>query len=161
MLKLRDVQEYVSDHILWVWISLGLSVATLLWMMWPRHKPQSSMRELTMTVEGRRLYVQRVVLECICDALLEANISGQIENDEANAEMARLAKFYHHEELIPLINDKKKRLQKKQLKNNERRRKLNGRPEHIPIPGPLPGQAETPIVESNSSADTILSILNS
>lgn len=87
-----------------------------------KRKPAVDMREITMTAEGRRMYVQRIAMERICDGLLEAVINGEITDDEANAEMARLAKIYSHPELIPLIRKKKTPMLKAQLRNNKRRR---------------------------------------
>lgn len=103
--------------------------------------PSRTIEDITMTPEGRRLYVHREVMETICDGLLTLCIDGKITDDEANAQMARLAKLYGLEQMIPLIKNKKPKLLKAQLKNNERRRSLKKRlwnmdTDKVPIPEP-------------------------
>jgi hypothetical protein len=109
------------------WVIGGLFLLTCIAIGKRRRlKYLPAMRDITMTIEGRRLHVQRVTLERICDGLLEAVINGDITDDEANIEMAKLAKIYSHPELIPLIKRKKTPMLKAQLKNNKRMRALNG-----------------------------------
>ena len=108
-----------------------------------RIKPTVTMREITMTEAGRKLYVSKVVMEHICDGLLNAVLDGEIAADEANNEMAKMAKLYGHEEMIPLINARKTPLLKAQLRASNRRRKLNGKhPVPLPLPQPVIEQVE-------------------
>lgn len=110
-----------------------------------------------MTVEGRRIHVQRTVLDKVCDGLLDAYLDGDITSEEANLEMARIAKFYHHEEILPLINDKKTKLLKHRLKKLKRQRSMNGRTEVVPIPEPPP--PKKPVSRPKDDGDMLASIL--
>lgn len=119
----------------------------------PRKKPLQ-LRDMTMGEEGRRLHVQRVSMERICDALLEAVIQGELTDQEANAEMAKLAKIYNKEELIPLIRSKKPRMLKANLQHSDTRRRLNrGQVDKVPIPEPEDVQG------SSVEEETLTSIL--
>lgn len=138
LIELREIVRDYSQY-----ITLSIVVLALLWVQWitfrPRKKlPVDTMRDITMTEKGRKLHIERVVLERICDGILEAVINGEINDDEANKEMVKLAEVYNHPELVPIIRRKKAPMLKAQLKNNERRRKLRGkeRRERLPIPEP-------------------------
>lgn len=160
--QLRGVGETVNDYVLWIIVASLISAWSLvLWSKRPR-KTVGDMRDITMSPEARRLHVKRVCADYVCDGLLEAYLDGELSADEANAELAQLAKFYSHEELIPLINDKKNRIAKKRLKDARRRKELKGKTDPVPIPGPKPGQAEKPVVERKDDLGTELaSILSS
>jgi hypothetical protein len=138
------------------WVIGGMFLL-ILWVFSRQRKYKNlpSMRDITMTVEGRRLHVQRVTLERICDGLLEAVINGEITDDEANIEMAKLAKIYSHPELIPLIRKKKPAMMKAQLKNNKRMRALNGgHYDKVQIPDPKD-------VKTTVDEDSLAAILGS
>ena len=110
-----------------------------------------------MTVEGRRLHVSSVVANRICDSLLDAYLDGDLTGDEANAELAKIAKFYHQEELIPLIKQKKDRLLKHRLKENKRKRDVSRqKTEPIPIPEPK----SKAVVKPRTDGELLASILN-
>jgi hypothetical protein len=125
-------------------ILLGCFALLLLYVVSRMRKKKvhtTTIEDITMTPEGRRLYVHREVMETICDGLVTLCIDGKITDDEANVQMARLAKLYGLEEMIPLIRNKKPKLLKAQLKNNERKRSLtkrlwNKETTKVPIPEP-------------------------
>lgn len=158
MESLGKVKEFVNDFSLW--IILGLLV--LVWSVmygWRRRlrSPRKTSRDVTMTVEGRKLFVQKTILNAVCDGILDAYLNGDITSEEANLEMARIAKFYHHEEIIPLINDKKSKLLKHKLKQLKRRRSLNGSAK----PLPLPTETSKAPVKPKDDGELLASILSS
>lgn len=137
MLQLSRLRESVNDYILFAVLFCICGVWAYAYRTHKRSaRPRPTARDVTMTVEGRRLFVQGKILNAICDAILTVYLDGDITADEANAELATLAKFYHHEELIPLINDKKNRLFKQRLKATQRRIKLGNKAKPLPIPEP-------------------------
>lgn len=138
------------------WGILGLSVLLIVFMCvvaWRRRRRKqqetkhetylSKVREVTMTVEGRRLYVDKVFYERMCDSTIDAVLNGEITEDEANNLMARLAQALKQEkEFEPIFRSKKPALVKAKLKASQRRRDvstLNGRRpiKKAPIPEPV------------------------
>jgi len=97
----------------------------------------STVREVTMTVEGRRLYVDKVFYEQMCDAVIDLVLDGKISDQEANDMMAWLGqKLRHGKDFEPIFRKKKPLLVKAKLKASDRRRKLNGG--RKPTPAPIP-----------------------
>jgi len=154
--QINRVRESVGDLILWVALGLLVLVWGVMYRWRKRQRRLPNVRDVTMTVEGRRLHVQRAVLNAVADGILDAHLNGEIEADEANAELARIARFYHHEELIPLIKDKKTKLMKRKLRDLKRRRDLNGKGDRLPIPEP-----PKTVAKPKSAGDLLASILGS
>lgn len=151
----KIVGKFLDDYILWIITGALVLLWAFMFKLRRRQKKLPNARDVIMTVEGRRLLVQRTVLDKVCDGILDAYLDGDITTEEANAELARIAKFYHHEEIIPLINDKKSKLLKHRLKKLKRQRSLNGGAPALPIPN------EPKKAKPKNDGELLASILNS
>lgn len=155
MENLSKAKEFVADYILWITLVVLCSAWALSWRAWRRKKPRLTVRDVTMTVEGRKLWTDTVFLERLMDALLECVLRDEITEQEANAKLAIVAHAFHREELMPLIKAKKSKFLKAQLKANKRRRALNGKTKPLPIPT----ETSTPAHKPKDDGDILASIL--
>lgn len=138
MLKyLKDVQDAAIDNLGWVMLFLSTLALVTVWRLSKRKsQPLSEMRDITMTVEGRRMHINRVFIERTGDALLEAVFQGEITEQEANDRYGWLARQMKQDDLIPLIQKKKQPMLKAQLQANKRRRSLGKKEAPLPLPSP-------------------------
>lgn len=136
METLTKGRQFVNDFGLWVILGLLVLLWSVVYKLRSRlrRKPRPTMRDVTMTVEGRKLYTDTIFLERLCDTLLECVLRDEISEQEANAKLAIVAKSFRREEIMPLIKAKKSKFLKAQLKANERRRKMNGKTTPLPLP---------------------------
>lgn len=120
----------------WLWLCVALAVGALFWVRRVlRRTPKTlEVRDVTMTYEGRKLHVKRVVFNAIMDGVLEATLNGDINEQEANDVLGLIAKTLHHEELMPLIRIRKTAIAKSVMKHNKRRREVHGKDLPLPIP---------------------------
>jgi hypothetical protein len=153
MQRLKPIVDFLDNY--WMYVTIGVCLfflGVVRIVVRYRGEPVVEMRDITMTIEGRRMYVHRVITERICDAILDAVINDSITADEANREMGKLAKVYDPKISEEIIRQRKPAIVKAQLRNNERRRKLNGKDTPVPIPQP---KIEKPVDD-----DSIAAILN-
>jgi hypothetical protein len=154
MHRLRPIVDFLDNYWMYLVIGVCLFVLGIVRIVVKfKRDPQVEMRDITMTIEGRKLHVERVELECICDGLLNAVLDGRIDAQEANVAMAKIAKALKREDLMPLIRERKPAILKADLRNKKRRRQLNGghdKPVLLPQP-----KIDKPVDE-----DSIAAILN-
>src|ERR1700692_1325693 len=119
--RLRPVIDMLHDF--WMYISIGVLLFLLGITRHIVHRGRlptmaDRMKDITMTVEGRRKYVEMKAFEAVCEALLIQTLDGELTDEEANALMVLFAKNLNQEATGELIRKKKSVLLKAQLRNN-------------------------------------------
>ena len=139
---MENVRRFVDDYGLWLITGLVVLLWGVVYKLRSRPKKHVTMREVTMTVEGRKLYTDTIFLERLCETLLDCVLRDEITEQEANVKLAIVAQAFHREELMPLIKAKKSKFLKAQLKANKRRRDMNGKTPALPIPTEAKGKVK-------------------
>lgn len=154
--RIRPIVHWISEY--WLWLCVGVLVFSIGMVQRIKHigpKPTRAdiLKDVTMTIEGRRMFVHKVMLDAICDAALEKVLSGEITTQEMNDELGKLAKIYDKSALENLIRERRTPALKAELRHNKRRRQTRN---EKPVPVPLPRPKKDPV-----DPDSLQAILGS